>query len=551
MSDPLAIAELYRQSLKKSQDQNRRSTLGQFLTPTVTARLMASMSTHSRSHLRFLDAGAGAGALTAAWVAEICSRARRPKEISLTAVEVDERFLPELKRTLKACEQSCTDVGILCRWEIKHGDFIEIAVHALDADLFKTEDTKFDVAILNPPYKKLRSDSAGRSLLHRLGIETSNFYTAFTSLAVLLLEKGGELIAITPRSFCNGPYFRPFRRHLLKQTNLTHFHVFETRDQAFRDDEVLQENVIIRVVKGLPQQSHLLISHSRTPDDPQVIRNTVFFEQVVKKGDPQYFFHLVPDDNGHAVARAIESLPCKLSDLGLTVSTGRVVDFRARQWIRMAPSADTVPLIYPAHFENGAVRWPKPHIRKPNAIFLNDESAVLMVPAGAYTLVRRFSAKEERRRVVAAVFESTGMSFPVVGFENHLNYFHRAGKPLDPILARGLAAFLNSTLVDSYFRQFNGHTQVNAEDLRALRYPAQNVLIALGRRVGNTLPEQDALDSIVEEKIRQDESKHSATSHSRSPERAGGFRTTQGTAKRESRPHSTRPSRSAAPKIVD
>lgn len=98
-----------------------------------------------------------------------------------------------------------------------------------------------------------------------------------------------------------------------------------------------------------------------------------------------------------------------------------------------------------------------------------------MVPSGPYTLVRRFSAKEERRRVVSAVFDPAGLSFPVIGFENHLNYFHHSGKPLELSLAKGLSAFLNSTLVDSYFRQFNGHTQVNAEDLRALRYPAGNV----------------------------------------------------------------------------
>lgn len=310
MSDPLAIAEISRHSLKDKSDQKRRSLLGQFFTPAATARLMASLSTLSKSHLRLLDAGAGAGALTAAWVDDICSRPRRPKEITLTSVEMDERFLPELKRTLKACEQSCTAAGIRCRWEIKHEDFIEMTVHSLDADLFRTVDGKFDVAILNPPYKKLRSDSVGRALLRRLGIETSNLYAAFVSLAVLLLEKGGELIAITPRSFCNGPYFLPFRRHLIHHTNFTHFHLFESRNQAFRDDEVLQENVIFRIVKGLAQQSHVLISQSSTPDDPHVIRNAVPLEQVVKKGDPQCFFHLVPDGNGHEIARTIEALPC-------------------------------------------------------------------------------------------------------------------------------------------------------------------------------------------------------------------------------------------------
>ena len=95
----------------------------------------------------------------------------------------------------------------------------------------------------------------------------------------------------------------------------------------------------------------------------------------------------------------MEGLPSTLASLGLSVSTGRVVDFRARQWLRPEATPETVPLIYPAHFDNGLIRWPKAGSKKPNAIVYNSESANLMVPAGVYVLVRRFSAKEERRRL--------------------------------------------------------------------------------------------------------------------------------------------------------
>ncbi len=235
--------------------------------------------------------------------------------------------------------------------------------------------------------------------------------------------------------------------------------------------------------------------------------------------------------DGHAIAQTVESLPCTLSDLELTVSTGRVVDFRARQWLRMEPSAQTVPLVYPAHFMKGIVLWPRPKSRKANAILFNEESASLMVPAGPYALVRRFSSKEERRRVVAALFDLSPASFPVVGFENHVNYFHHGGKPLERLLAKGLVAFLNSTLVDIYFRQFNGHTQVNAQDLKALRYPDRNALLALGHRLGELLPEQDALDLLVEEVIERDEGKHSEAPHSRSSTNPPRLRVAQRTAK--------------------
>lgn len=497
--DPVATAEEARLSLGAMLDPTRRSMHGQFFTPPTTARLMASMSTLIHERVRLLDAGAGVGALTAAWVAEICSRAVRPKEVVLTAYERDEALLPALQATLKACEQACMAVGITCKWEVRATDFIEAVVDALDAGLFQTKYPVFDVAILNPPYKKFRAESRTRQLLRRLNIETSNLYTAFLALVVLLLDDGGEVITITPRSFCNGPYFRPFRQHLLRHVNLTRFHVFEARDHAFRDDEVLQENVILRAVKGTPQQPLVCISQSRTPDDPIDMERSVPFERVVRPGDSQAFIHLVPDDNGHALAEAMEMLPCTLDELGLCVSTGRVVDFRAKQWLRTEPTSGTVPLIYPTHFDNGLVHWPKADAKKPNAIVHNTDSTPLMVPAGVYVLVRRFSAKEERRRVVAAVFDPETVPCEVVGFENHLNYFHERGAPLDRPLAWGLSAFLNCSPLDTYFRQFNGHTQVNATDLRSLRYPTRDVLIALGGQIQGALPAQPELDELVAE----------------------------------------------------
>ena len=95
--------------------------------------------------------------------------------------------------------------------------------------------------------------------------------------------------------------------------------------------------------------------------------------------------------------------------------------------------------------------------------------------------MRRFSSKEEKRRIVASVVEPSAFGdVPVLGFENHLNLFHENRHGLSEQLARGLAVFLNTTTVDEYFRRFNGHTQVNATDLRLMKYPSRNILIHLG-----------------------------------------------------------------------
>ena len=86
----------------------------------------------------------------------------------------------------------------------------------------------------------------------------------------------------------------------------------------------------------------------------------------------------------------------------------------------------------------------------------------------------------------------------LVGFENHLNYFHKQGKTLPADLAKGLALYLNSTLADQYFRLFSGHTQVNATDLRKMPYPTYQQLLRLGGYVKETMPDQGIIDAIVE-----------------------------------------------------
>ena len=88
-----------------------------------------------------------------------------------------------------------------------------------------------------------------------------------------------------------------------------------------------------------------------------------------------------------------------------------------------------------------------------------------------------------------------------VAFENHINVLHVDGHGLDRLLAVGLSYWLNTTVVDSYFRTFSGHTQVNAGDLRALRFPSASILRALGADHSALLPNQGELDVIVSDAL--------------------------------------------------
>jgi adenine-specific DNA-methyltransferase len=330
------------------------------------------------------------------------------------------------------------------------------------------------------------------------GIETSNLYTGFIALVQRLLIPGGQIVAITPRSFCNGPYFRQFREDFLDNLELRRLHIFEARNAAFREDGVLQENVIFHALKGGEKPRAIIISSSSGESGQVVAQKSISFAEVVRPHDRERFIH-IPSAPVHATAKkAMEGLSASLASLGLSVSTGRVVDFRLKSALRQHPEPGTVPLLYPCHFNGGTVHWPKRESRKPNAILNNDETRPWLVPSGVYLLTKRFTSKEERRRLVACLFDPESAPAEWLGFENHLNYFHAHGQGLARGLARGLFVFLNSTVVDQYFRRFSGHTQVNATDLRALAYPDRKTLQAMGSAMKSLDVSQEEIDALLE-----------------------------------------------------
>jgi adenine-specific DNA-methyltransferase len=481
--------------------RERQEALGQFLTPSPVSDFMASLMGALPSTVKLLDAGAGAGALTAAFVRRVCKEGLGVRAIHATAYEIDPSILPALRRTMEECGALCKAKGIKFASAIHHTDFIQEMAGKLAGDLFSSSPPSFNVAITNPPYKKINTDSPERLALRSVGLETSNLYAGFVGLLVRLLEAGGQLVAITPRSFCNGPYFRPFREDFLRLMELQRLHVFESRQAAFRGDAVLQENIIFHATKGNCQPEAVTVSSSSGEHGDSITAKSFPFSEIVHSRDAERFIH-IPADTGHASATArLADLPASLASLGLTVSTGRVVDFRLKDALRLTPAPGTVPLLYPCHFNGGTVHWPKPGAKKPNAILDNEETRPWLVPSGLYLLTKRFTSKEERRRLVACLFDPADVEAEWLGFENHLNYFHANGKGLERKLALGLFAYLNSTLVDQYFRCFSGHTQVNATDLRKLAYPDRATLQAMGSGLKRLDVSQDELDKLVEHHI--------------------------------------------------
>jgi adenine-specific DNA-methyltransferase len=468
----LSATEQKRLHVSRNTEANKKSQLGQFLTPERIAAFMASLFPDASGNCRLLDAGAGIGSLSAAFLERWRSGGFQFLNVILDAFEIDQSLHGYLAQSFDQYRE-CSDFEVTIRGE----DFVHASVLRLAGDLFTDAPSGYTHAILNPPYKKINSNSAHRLALRTVGIETVNLYSAFVALAV---AQSAQVVAIIPRSFCNGPYYRPFRDFILEHAAIRHMHLFGSRNKAFKDDDVLQENVIIRLERG-GQQGPVTITNSTDDCFTDLATHEHPFDRIVFPDDPERFIH-VPTTTEKSGIELSPAVRYSLDDLGIKVSTGPVVDFRLKEQLRDMPEDGTVPLIYPGHMSFTGTMWPVPGLRKPNAILRNAETEKWLYPNGFYCVVRRFSSKEEKRRVVASVVDPAAFgNHTVLGFENHMNLFHENKRGLPELLARGLAMFLNTTAVDESFRRFNGHTQVNATDLKLMKYPSREALIDLGK----------------------------------------------------------------------
>lgn len=483
-------------------DDETRSRLGQFFTPFSIARLMSSMIIPTeRKKLRLLDAGAGTGMLTAGCISHICRQKNKPDSIEVTAVELDPVLIDSLRETINRCRSECDKNGIEFSAHILNEDFIDFAVEKTLPLLNGNDLSQFDLAVLNPPYAKINTRSAASRMLRHCGIIVPNLYAAFLALSAELLGEDGQLVAITPRSFCNGTYFKPFRRFLSKRLNFHRFHLFESRKEIF-DDNILQENVIFSAVKNKNNMVGQDIIISTSFNGETMLHDSIRIkaDQLIDPDDKELFIHLGGDENDQNIVRQIKTFQTSLEDLGLMVSTGRVVDFRVKEFLKNSDHGafeDTVPLIYPHNIKKGKIKYPVDHPKKFNSIEICPETESVLVKSGTYVLVKRFSSKEEKRRITAALFNASDAPGEWIGFENHLNYFHSNGEDIEAELAKGLVIFLNSSLLDNYFRRFSGHTQVNAADLRYLKYPAKDELKKLGTCFTDALPSQAEIDELI------------------------------------------------------
>jgi adenine-specific DNA-methyltransferase len=306
--------------------------------------------------INILDPGAGSGILSCSLINELKSKNEKIN-INADAYEIDNSILNELETSYQIVKKY-NDVG----YNIINKNFIS----DIGSDILWGRSKYYDMIIMNPPYKKISAHSEYRNVLHDIGIETINTYSAFMAIAIKLLSENGILTAIVPRSFCNGLYFLPFRRYINNNTAIQHIHIFESRKDNFKDENVLQENIIIVLKKTKVKPKEITLSYSKEKNLSSFYEHNVSVNLVIDENDTQCFIS-IPSYNQN-----IENIPLIYSnrDIGFEISTGPIVDFRMKERLTYDVNEGDIPLLYAIHIRNQKITWPVIS-KKPNAIILN------------------------------------------------------------------------------------------------------------------------------------------------------------------------------------
>ncbi len=486
----------------------QRRTLGQYFTPVEVAGFMAQMYRPTTERLRVLDPSAGAGVLACALCESLVASSVKITELELEAYEADERLADCLRQSLHYTQVWLRAKGVALKFNVHREDFVLRHSRILSDSLlpFFTPHLPngFDLVIANPPYFKLQKDDPRAQAAAEIVCGQPNIYAVFMALSAELVREGGELIFITPRSYTAGPYFQQFREHFFRQMRPVALHLFDSRRATFSRDEVLQENLILHARKTSEQVTDGQVSISwsaGTKDLPHLRLRHVKLAETLDLTSKEKVLRIPLAEEDDEVVKIVQDWKGNLRRYGLQISTGPVVPFRAVPLISRnggVPQSH-VPLLWMQNVSAMRVEWPVSAKNKEQYISRAEQSLPLLLKNQNYVLLRRFSAKEAARRLIAAPYLAESLNAPLIGLENHLNYIYRPNGALSEEEVCGLAALLNSALLDRYFRIFNGNTQVSATELRTMPLPPWKLILALGKRVRARQVDLATIDAWMDE----------------------------------------------------
>ena len=194
--------------------------------------------------------------------------------------------------------------------------------------------TRYDLVISNPPYYKLNKSSPEALALQEYVYGQPNIYAFFMLLSGMLLDENGGGSSLPPEALARVFIIQKSEDRIVKTMTLDRLHLFETRKDVFVDDEILQENLIFHATNIHPKSGEITFDQYQAVvfgNSPNTRKMTVPSSDVAYcQGRRLFYPGFPPRKTILKFIEIIDSWPQTLNSLGFEISTGPVVDFRAR-----------------------------------------------------------------------------------------------------------------------------------------------------------------------------------------------------------------------------
>lgn len=470
--------------------KERRKRYGQFFTSSETALFMSNLfNIPDKKCIKILDPGAGSGILSAALIETL--QDKNLENIELVCYENDNNILPLLKANLKYIQEHSK---INLNYKIIKKNYIISQADDFNLSIFSANsDNKYDLVIGNPPYLKIARDAPEAKVMPSICYGAPNLYFLFAAMSLHNLKDNGELVYIIPRSWTSGAYFKQFRKYFLTFGAIGHIHLFVSRDKVFEEEQVLQETMIVKVRKAQEKASKIIISTSISNND---FTNTksflVNYEDIVIGND--LYVYLPCNEEELSVIKRLHKFHYTLPQIGLKMKTGLTVDFRNRELLTDFSNDSTVPIFCPWHIRNGMIIFPTNR----GSEFIKTSHSGLIQDNKNYLFVKRFTAKEEKRRLQCGIYLSSQFpEYKKISTQNKINFIDSISGTLSEEIIYGLYVLFNSSIYDTYYRILNGSTQVNSTEINTIPVPDLETI----KKLGKNLKEINDYSDVTCEKI--------------------------------------------------
>ena len=485
-----------------------RKKRGQFFTPGPISSFMVMQyqDIYKKNEIRILDTGAGVGILESAFCEYLLSLGKKIN-VFFTLYENDENLFLLLKKNMSICKRIMADTDSHISYRIINEDFILSSTLNYNNNDGNSE-INYDLILSNPPYYKLNGHNSYITETKNILKRHPNIYSLFMTLSAMQLNNEGQMVIITPRSYCSGLYFKEFRKWFFSIMKPLKIHVFNSRSDVFKKYDVLQENLILTAKKSLtnPEKVSVTVSDGIFKKDETLkVINTTYDFLFIKRND-DIILRIPTSEMGKSIALQLDNYNNTFSTLGFNVSTGPVVPFRTiKNLVNSKKYGENyVPLIWMHNINNGKVILTNSKSNKPSYILRTPETEKLLLNNGNYVLIKRFSTKEGKKRICSGVFLERFLYAEKIGIENHVNYVYKNNNNMTEDEALGITAILNSDLYNEYFQMENGSTQVNANDLKNIPLPPIEKI----RKIGKLIIENENYKEFKSENIVEKELKY-------------------------------------------